>query len=448
MTAQEQGGRGTRTDRKWTAGAVCLWVIAAALAAVYLLTSPTSGDTTASGLGIGTAVVAAPSTISVTPSTTTTEWVTTTIAPPAAAATTTTAPSITTTTTSPPLLFAAGGDVMGDRKVGVFIDANGGDAVLSRVKPYLESAHLAFVNLESPISDKGARKTGKQYTFRSRTALAGGLAAVGIDVVSLANNHALDYGAKALLDTLERLDKVGVAYAGAGADRGAAEAPALLITPAGIVKVLAFTEIIPGGFAATSEYPGVNATTLDRERVSATIAAAAETADFVAVSFHWGTEYTGQATREQRRLAHRAVDAGADLVLGHHPHVIQGLELYRGHLIAYSLGDFVFDHYSRITGEAFVLQVSLPKEGPPSFTAVPVYLDESGVPAPVSGEEADVILSRLSRLSADLGLVISREGDLACYTPEPRTGSAVQVPSMSAEIGSVLGHLAQDPHRP
>ncbi len=79
--------------------------------------------------------------------------------------------------------------------------------------------------------------------------------------MSLANNHALDYGAKALLDTLERLDKVGVAYAGAGADRGAAEAPALLITPAGIVKVLAFTEIIPGGFAATSEYPGVNATT-------------------------------------------------------------------------------------------------------------------------------------------------------------------------------------------
>ncbi len=413
MTTQEQDPRDGAIDRRWAMGAACLWAIAAVLAAVYLLTPASSGGPPDPG-------PAAVATAAAAPSTTGAPTRTTAAAPSTSTTTTATAPSTTTTTTtSPPLLFAAGGDVIGDRRVGAFIDAHGGEAVLAPVKTYLEEAHLAFVNLESPISDKGARNTAKEYTFRSRTALAGGLAAAGVDVVSLANNHTLDYGSKALLDTLERLDDAGVAYAGAGADRRAAEAPALLITPAGIVKVLAFTEIIPGGFAATAEHPGVNATTPDRERVLASIAAAAETADFVVVSFHWGTEYTGQATREQRRLAHRAVDAGADLVLGHHPHVIQGLELYRSHLIAYSLGDFVFDHYSRITGEAFVLQVSLPKEGPPSFTAIPVYLDEDGVPAPVSGEEAHVILDRLSSLSADLGLTLSREGDRAFYTPDP-----------------------------
>ena len=225
-----------------------------------------------------------------------------------------------------------------------------------------------------------------------------------------------------MLDTISRLDDAGVAHAGAGADASAARAPALLISPAGIVAVLAFTDIVPGGFEATSEQPGVNPSAPDRKKVLAAVSSARKKADFVIVSFHWGTEYTGQAGSEQRSLAHAAIDAGADLVLGHHPHVIQGLEIYKNRLIAYSLGDFVFDHYSRQTGEAFVLRVTLTTGGIVAVEVVPVYLNEStGVPAAVTGDEADTILDRLATLSAGLGLELTRSGDRASYAAEPTT---------------------------
>ncbi len=159
------------------------------------------------------------------------------------------------------------------------------------------------------------------------------------------------------------------------------------------------------GFAATARQPGTNVTSSPNEKLVAQVAAAAKEADFVIVSLHWGTEYDATADSSQQNLAHKLIDAGADLILGHHPHVIQGLEIYKDGLIAYSLGDFIFDHYSRATGEAFVLQVTLQREGPPSGKIIPVYLhDTQGVPKVVSGSEAAVILDRLTGLSADLGL--------------------------------------------
>ncbi len=328
-----------------------------------------------------------------------------------------TAPSATTTTL-PPLTLAAGGDVLGDRQVGVYIDKHGGAAPLAKVAHLLSDAHVAFVNLESPLSDKGARKTSKDVTFRGRVALVEGLASAGIDVVSLANNHALDWGAPALLDTIDRLTAAGVAHSGAGADLAAARAPALLVTPAGKVAVLAYTSILPEGFAAGADRAGVNPARPDQDRLLADVKAAAEAADWVVVSLHWGVEYEGYANGSQRELAHAIVDAGADLIIGHHPHVLQGFELYRDKLIAYSLGDFVFDHYSRVTGEAVILRMEIAQSGPPSFTLVPVYLaDPYGIPAVVTGAEADAILDRVAGFSERLGLQLERDGDVSRFTP-------------------------------
>jgi len=117
---------------------------------------------------------------------------------------------------------------MGDRRVGTFIDENGGVPLFESVKPYMEDAHLAFVNLEGPISDTGTRNSVKEYTFRARLGLLDGLLSAGIDVVSLGNNHSLDYGWTALSDCIERLDAAGVKHAGAGADITAAATPAAL----------------------------------------------------------------------------------------------------------------------------------------------------------------------------------------------------------------------------
>ena len=303
---------------------------------------------------------------------------------------------------------------MGDRGVGAFIATNGGPAVFAKVRSLFHGRDIAFVNLETPVSTRGTRNTQKSVTFRSPPALVTGLASGGINVVSLANNHALDYGAVALADTIHYLNKAGIAHAGAGANLKAAQAPAILSTPAGTVAVLAFTDIIPAGFPAGATRAGVNPAEPDRQAMLAAIRAAKAEARYVIVSFHWGIEYTTPPIAEQKSLAHAAIDAGADLVLGAHPHVLQGLELYHGKLIIYSLGDFVFDHYSQATGETIVLEVKLSPAGKPSVTCVPVYLNEStGVPAPVTGAEANNILTRFIALSANLGVHLSRSGNTA-----------------------------------
>lgn len=416
--------RGRRSsDTVWALLAVMIWVVAAALAVSYLYdrgeasaesTEPsvTATVTTATGFGEtpagGPIFTAYPETTTTTVATTTTVEVTTTI------------PRTTTTMVRVALTVAASGDVLGDRGVGLFMDKAGGEALFAHVRPFFETASIAFLNLEGPISDKGVRASWKEYTFRGRPALAAGLASAGIDVVSLANNHSNDYGGKALLDTFKRLDKVGVWYTGAGADAETASAPALLISPAGMVAVLAFTDIIPGGFAAGSNTPGVNITTSDGKRMASAIKKAAKQAKFVIASFHWGEEYKRTANSRQRQLAHQAIDAGADLVLGHHPHVLQGLEIYKDRLIAYSLGDFVWDHYSQETGETVILRVAIPGKGLPSIELVPVYLDDiTGVPAPVTGEHAASILNRVARYSADLGLQLNVRGDRAYFNAGP-----------------------------
>ena len=396
-----------------------LWIVAVVLAGFLLLRGggPGTGDAAAGGpSSSSTPSVQAATTTAVVPTTTTTS--TSTTLPPTTSSSTS---STTTSSTLPPALtLAAAGDVMGDRGVATFMSAHGAPAVFAKVKPVLEKAQLAFVNLECPISNVGSRKAGKEYTFRAPTILTEGLVSAGIDVVSMANNHVLDYGQAAFKDTLLRLNAVGVAHAGAGLNSTAAGTPALLITPAGTVAVLGFTGILPSGFIATADQGGVSPVTSDRKKLLASIAAAAKKADFVVVSVHWGVEYTGKANSEQRSLAHQMIDAGADIVLGHHPHVIQGLEMYKDKLIAYSLGDFVFDHYSRATGEAFILWVALRQEGPPVVDVLPVYVDDyTGVPALVTGGEADVILSRLIELSGNLGLKLVQDGDRARLADDP-----------------------------
>jgi poly-gamma-glutamate capsule biosynthesis protein CapA/YwtB (metallophosphatase superfamily) len=402
----------------WAVAAVVVWLVVIALAVSYFWDR---GDADAAALGTsGTTLAGSPgdgtgpaSITTLASSTTTTEATTTTTTE-----VTTTTESTTTTTAPKVLTVAASGDVLGDRGVGLFIDKKGAAPLFANVRPLFEQASLAFVNLEGPISDKGTRADWKEYTFRDRVQLADGLLASGIDVVSMANNHAMDYGSKALLDTFARLKKAGVRWAGAGENAAAAAAPSLLITPAGMVAVLAFTDIIPGGFAAGPDSPGLNPTTPDRKAMIAAVTKAAKKAKFVVVSFHWGDEYTTRPNATQKELAHAVIDAGADLVLGHHPHVLQGFEVYKDRLIAYSLGDFVWDHYSQETGETVVVQVAIPGKGAPSFQLIPVYLDEvTGVPSPVTGDHAASILKRVAGYSADLGLNLTIRDDRAYYDP-------------------------------
>jgi poly-gamma-glutamate capsule biosynthesis protein CapA/YwtB (metallophosphatase superfamily) len=418
MAGADTSKGGRRIDRRLRIAAAVLWVIAIVLVAVWAVAHYRGGATEAGNTTVTSLATASTTVSSEAPATTST-----TLPPTTEAPTTSTSSTTTSATEAPSLTVAAGGDVQGDRKVGTYIDAHGGDSALAKVAPYLKTADLAFINLEGPISNKGSKNTSKPYTFRSRTALADGLATAGIDVVSMANNHAVDWGTSALLDTITRLDAAGVAHAGAGEDVAAARAPALLKTPAGTVAVLAFTDKFTGGYAAGTEHPGV-ATIGDGAKVIEAVKAAKLKADYVIVSFHWGTEYSFTAASYQRSLAHKVIDAGADLILGHHPHVVQGLEIYKDKLIAYSLGDFLFDHRPGPTGQAFVLRVTMRESGPPVARIIPVYLsDSSGIPAVVTGSSADAVLDRLIKLSAAFGLTVTRSGDVAWIGSPDTTGS-------------------------
>ncbi|MEL7667153.1 MAG: CapA family protein [Actinomycetota bacterium] len=314
--------------------------------------------------------------------------------------------------------IAAVGDMHFDRQVRQAINRWGATAPLRHVADRLAAADIAVGNLESTLSDLGERNAEKDYTFKGDPRGVEGLALAGFDFLSLANNHALDAGSEAMLDTIARLDANNIGHAGAGADKTAAWTPAVHEVNGVSVAFFGFSHILPAGFVATDSSPGIARGRGNMDSVEAAIRSAKEQYDYVIVSFHWGVEKGDNANGDQVADAHRAVDAGADMVLSHHPHVIQAIEYYNGRLIAYSLGDFVFDHYSRKTGEAFILEADLGPAGVANARVVPVYLDDTyGVPDYVSGREATVILERLKTLSAARRTTVAIDGDTARILP-------------------------------
>ncbi|MDF1542239.1 MAG: CapA family protein [Anaerosomatales bacterium] len=313
--------------------------------------------------------------------------------------------------------MAAVGDMHFDRRVKELIGSEGGLAPLKYVTDRLAAADVAVGNLESPLSNGGTPWPDKDVRFRGDPRGIEGLVASNFTFLSLANNHILDYGTEALMDTVTALDLAGIGYAGAGIDRAAAWKPAAATYGDTTVAFLSFSHILPVGFIAGEDRAGLAPGRTDMGAVAEAISAAKAENDYVLVAFHWGVEYVDDANADQVRDARAAIDAGADMVLSHHPHVIQGVEFYNGGLIAYSLGDFVFDHYSRKTGEAFILEADLGPHGIANVRAVPVYLYQIGQPKAVTGPEATGILERLERISSPHGTSVVIEGDVAQVLP-------------------------------
>lgn len=255
------------------------------------------------------------------------------------------------------------GDVMLSRGIGAIAKKKNDDGYMfDFVRSKLITADVSFANLESPISDQG-KNVGSAYSFRAEPKMAETLAEAGFDVVSFANNHVGDYGPHALLDTLTRLDAAGVRHAGAGATFDAAHTPAIVDTRGLRIAYLAYTNIAPAFYQAVSSKPAV--ADIKIETIAEDIARAKNVyhADVVIVSYHWGQEYATQHNAWQERIAHATIDAGATMVIGHHPHVVEEVERYHGGVIAYSLGNFVFDqNFSLDTRRGLALSVRI-KEG-------------------------------------------------------------------------------------
>lgn len=312
------------------------------------------------------------------------------------------------------------GDVLLGARIGEVIAARGVDYPWDKVRDILGAADLAVANLETSVTTRGTPET-KQYTFRSHPDTLAGLVRGGVDLVTLANNHSLDYGAVGLLDTLDHLDAAGVRRVGAGRTLAEAMRPAVFDLNGVRVGVLGLAQVYPSGsWTATDTRPGI-APVHNQALVRAVIAALAADVDFVVVTVHWGEEKRDAPTDVQRRYGRLFIDAGAHLVVGHHPHVLQGIELYQGRPIVYSLGNFVFPFTVPETQRSAVLQATVVKEGGAArlveLGLIPIFTG-AGQPAPASPELSEVILGRLRRLSADLGTEIRPDG-LVVLPPEP-----------------------------
>ena len=312
----------------------------------------------------------------------------------------------------PPVRIVCGGDVMVDRTVRSFINANGAGAVLRGIATQLEAGDAAWVNLESPLSTLGSPTPGKDYTFEGPPSMVPALAAAGIDLVTLGNNHSADFGQAALADTIERLEKAGVQVVGAGLNDEDAWTAAIVETAGGAtVGFLAWSDVLWPGYRATSA-PGVAEGRTELPRMKRAIKALAAEVDYVVVGYHWGIEYEHYPYGLQTNEAHLAIDAGADLVIGHHPHVLQGIETYKGRLIAYSLGDLVFDHHSIETGQTVLVDAVLTPRGA-TATLIPVFVSSGGIPAVQHGAAGKTILSLVKQYSAPLDTAVAIRGDTA-----------------------------------
>jgi poly-gamma-glutamate synthesis protein (capsule biosynthesis protein) len=256
----------------------------------------------------------------------------------------------TKSNTSAPLLVSTQpvslvfvGDIMMDRGVRRSIEKNyGGDynALFTHTQ-YLQDADIAFANLEGPAAASG-HNVGSRFSFRMDPVALHALAAAGIDIVSFANNHVGDWAQAAFDETLKNLTATAIAYTGAGTTYSQATEPRIIEVRGMKIGFLATTDVGPNWMKATDTHAGV--LLASDPKLSEIIAAAKTQSDILVVSFHWGNEYSPITVRQQK-LAHAAIDAGADIIVGGHPHVMQGVETYKGKPIFYSLGNFIFDQY-------------------------------------------------------------------------------------------------------
>lgn len=260
-----------------------------------------------------------------------------------------------------PLSLVFVGDIMTDRGVRKSVEARGGDySRLFSQAEYLSGADIAFGNLEGPLSDRGY-DLGSVYSFRMEPASLSALSAAGVDVVSVANNHMGDWGRGAFEDTLARLGGAKIEAAGGGFSRRDAKRPRVIIKNGVSVGFLAFSDLGPHWLASDPNESYM----LDAgdTEYAAIIADAARAVDALVVSLHFGDEYESMPNERQRTLARAAIDAGARIVIGHHPHVIQPIEEYNGGIIAYSLGNFIFDQtFSEETRNGLVLEILLERD--------------------------------------------------------------------------------------
>ena len=301
------------------------------------------------------------------------------------------------------------GDLMFGRHVERVVERHGADALLADVAPLLTGDYVSG-NLEQVISEQDdLPEANKLIHLVSDRRAVDALVAAGFTTLSLANNHSMDHGIPGLRDTIEALDEAGLQHAGGGLDLAAAVETNYQEFGGLTVATLSFTDAYVQGFIARAFQGGV--LEAEPEVFIPLLQQASQNADLVIANFHWGEEYDFGPNRRQRELAEIAAAAGADIIIGHHPHVVMPVERIGDTLVFYSLGNFVFDQGWSRTRESVIARYSLGEDGMARVTLVPVYITE-GTPRAVSGPLGVYRRERIfQRLRGGDGIEWRREGD-------------------------------------
>jgi poly-gamma-glutamate synthesis protein (capsule biosynthesis protein) len=328
----------------------------------------------------------------------------------------------------PNLTLMLGGDAMLGRLVKDAIFRHGPRYPLGAIAPLLRQADLAVVNLECAITGSTSQWHGapKAFYFGAPPQAVEALVDAGIGLVSLANNHALDYDVQGLLDTIRTLDEHAIAYAGAGPDLPAALQPAIVQRKHVSIGMAAFCDH-QADFAAGNGCPGIAWLDLDDEAAAVTAFAhalaplSAAGVSWPILSLHWGPNMVWRPARHLRKLAHAAIDMGWKIVFGHSAHVFHGVELYHGLPILYAAGDLVDDYYvdhDFRNDHQLLFELRLARGALERIVLHPLFIDDCRV-APAGAAQRAWIFGQMTRLCGELGTPTRADGEVLLI--EPRT---------------------------
>lgn len=303
------------------------------------------------------------------------------------------------------------GDILFDTNYAIMSTVGSGGDISEGVAPEvierMQAADIMMLNNEFAYSDRGTPLEDKQFTFRAKPKTVSYLSDMGVDLVSLANNHAYDYGPEALLDTLDILREEGIPYVGAGRDISEARRPVYYIVGDMKIAFVSATQIerldTPDTKEATETSPGVFRC-WNGDRLLETVREAAANSDFVVAYIHWGTENVAELDWAQLKQAPELVAAGADLVIGDHPHCLQPIGVIQGVPIIYSMGNFWFNSKTLDTG---MVEVVLDETGIVSCQFIPCL--QSGCRTTLlQAEEKERVLAYMRSISE--GVRIDEDG--------------------------------------
>ena len=311
--------------------------------------------------------------------------------------------------------FSAIGDIALFGEYKKIIEKKGIDYPFSLISKYFKERDLTFGNLEVPISDKGKPDSSKPISLCAPPSALEVLKSAKINYVSLANNHSYDFGKEAFFDTQNRLRSANISFMGVGENLLGSRRPVYFKNGNTLIAILAYNSYATNGRNIANRFSGGIAP-LEYKFIKSDIQSIKKKHDgcIILISLHWGIEMSNYPTPFQRDLARKLIDKGANLIIGHHPHVLQGIEGYNNGLIVYSLGNFCFPdvrspYFNNIVykqgmnnRESIILNCNFEDNKLINYNIVPIIINKNLQPEIVKNKEAKIILKKIKILSAPL----------------------------------------------